>query len=82
METDCENASKSFGISILLWLGIDIIHITAFLDSSSVLNYVRAELRRGYLLQNDEQRYKERREKFYIFLRIPFKLETVRISFE
>lgn len=46
-------------------------------NDSSLLEYIRCELKRGYLLQNDEQRYRERREKFYIFLKIPYKLETV-----
>lgn len=46
-------------------------------NDSSLLEYIRCELKRGYQLQNDEQRYRERREKFYIFLKIPYKLETV-----
>ncbi|KAH9419995.1 Transmembrane anterior posterior transformation protein 1 [Dermatophagoides pteronyssinus] len=45
-------------------------------NDSSLLEYIRCELKRGYQLQNDEQRYRERREKFYIFLKIPYKLET------
>ncbi|OTF71213.1 hypothetical protein BLA29_004434, partial [Euroglyphus maynei] len=45
-------------------------------NESSLWEYIHCELKRGYLLQNDEQRYRERREKFYIFLKIPYKLET------
>lgn len=37
--------------------------------------YLYAELRRGYLLKNDEQRYKERRQKFYTFLKVPIEFE-------
>jgi hypothetical protein len=47
---------------------------------SSLYDYMRSELRRGYILENDEQRYTERREKFYIFLKIPFELERVRLN--
>ncbi|XP_054711485.1 transmembrane anterior posterior transformation protein 1 homolog [Uloborus diversus] len=43
--------------------------------SSSVFDYLHGELRRGYLLENDEQRFTERREKFYIFLKIPREIE-------
>jgi len=38
-------------------------------------DYLYTELRRGYDLGNDEQRYRERREKFYIFMKIPYQLE-------
>ncbi|GFX22414.1 protein TAPT1 homolog [Trichonephila clavipes] len=41
----------------------------------SVIDYLYGELRRGYLLENDEQRFTERREKFYIFLKIPKEIE-------
>lgn len=42
---------------------------------NSLLDYIYGELRRGYILENDEQRYKERREKFYTFLKIPREIE-------
>lgn len=42
---------------------------------NSLLDYINGELRRGYLLENDEQRYTERREKFYIFMKIPREIE-------
>ena len=38
-------------------------------------DYIHAELRRGYVLENDEQRYTERRQKFYTFLKVPFEFE-------
>ncbi|XP_042898573.1 transmembrane anterior posterior transformation protein 1 [Parasteatoda tepidariorum] len=43
--------------------------------NSSVFDYVFGELRRGYQLENDEQRFTERREKFYVFLKIPKEIE-------
>ena len=46
----------------------------------TLIDYLYTELRRGYDLGNDEQRYRERREKFYIFLKIPVQLEKVRSS--
>lgn len=48
-----------------------------FFTDTSVFDYLCGELRRGYLLENDEQRFAERREKFYIFLRIPREIEKV-----
>lgn len=42
---------------------------------ATLFDYLHAEIRRGYDLGNDEQRYTERREKFYIFLAIPMRLE-------
>lgn len=44
-------------------------------NPNSLFDYVRSELRRGYELQNDEQRYKERRDKLYLTLHIPLHLE-------
>lgn len=44
---------------------------------ATLLDYVYSEIRRGYILENDEQRYRERREKFYIFMKIPVQLEKV-----
>ncbi|CAN7948721.1 unnamed protein product, partial [Ixodes pacificus] len=47
--------------------------------SASLYEYLYGELRRGYYLENDEQRYEDRREKFYIFFKIPRELEKVRL---
>lgn len=38
-------------------------------------DYIYGELRRGYVLENDEQRYTERRQKFYTFLKVPIEFE-------
>lgn len=38
-------------------------------------DYIHCELRRGYVLENDEQRYTERRQKFYTFLKVPVEFE-------
>lgn len=41
----------------------------------SLWDYLHGELRRGYYLENDEQRYEDRREKFYMFFKIPKEFE-------
>ncbi len=55
----------------------DLTYNLSSLDPNSLFDYVRSELRRGYELQNDEQRYKERRDKLYLTLHIPLHLEKV-----
>lgn len=49
-------------------------------STATLYDYMYNELRRGYILENDEQRYRERREKFYIFMKIPVQLEKVKIQ--
>lgn len=51
-------------------------------STATLYDYVYSELRRGYVLENDEQRYRERREKFYIFMKIPVQLEKVTCSIQ
>ncbi|CAL4180251.1 unnamed protein product, partial [Meganyctiphanes norvegica] len=41
----------------------------------SFRDYLKCELRRGYLLENDEERYSARREKVYTFFKIPREVE-------
>jgi len=41
----------------------------------SLLNYLVSEVTRGYVLENDEERYTHRREKMYTFMKIPRELE-------
>lgn len=41
----------------------------------SLLNYLVSEVTRGYVLENDEERYTTRREKMYTFMKIPRELE-------
>lgn len=41
------------------------------LSGLSFRDYLKSELRRGYLLENDEERYTARREKVYTFFKIP-----------
>lgn len=41
----------------------------------SIFTFVRAELYRGYQLEQDEQRYVARREKVYTFMKIPREVE-------
>lgn len=42
---------------------------------ATLIDYFYSEVRRGYFLANDEQRFTEKRQKFYIFLKIPKELE-------
>ena len=37
----------------------------------SLLRYILSEVTRSYRLENDQERYTERREKMYTFMRIP-----------
>ncbi|XP_063875193.1 transmembrane anterior posterior transformation protein 1 homolog isoform X2 [Scylla paramamosain] len=45
------------------------------LKALSFRDYLKSELRRGYLLENDEERYTARREKVYTFFKIPREIE-------
>lgn len=65
-----------FPFSILLLFTLSIYLIISFLLFSTPLglsfrDYLKSELRRGYLLENDEERYTARREKVYTFFKIP-----------
>nr|CAD7393305.1 unnamed protein product [Timema cristinae] len=44
-------------------------------DDPSLFKFLSVELTRGYLLEHDEERYSERREKMYTFMRIPREVE-------
>lgn len=57
---------------------ISLDRLSFLSEANSLFDYIRTELRRGYELQNDEQRYKERRDKLYISMWIPVKLENVK----
>ncbi|KAG8238979.1 hypothetical protein J437_LFUL013961, partial [Ladona fulva] len=41
----------------------------------SLLQFLKVELTRGYLLEHDEERYSARREKVYSFMKIPREVE-------
>ncbi|XP_055637764.1 protein TAPT1 homolog [Toxorhynchites rutilus septentrionalis] len=43
---------------------------------SSLYDFIRIELTRGYVLEHDEERYSARREKIYSFMKIPRELES------
>ncbi|KAM8940291.1 transmembrane anterior posterior transformation protein 1 homolog [Pelodytes ibericus] len=49
------------------------------LSDLSLLRFVSAELTRGYFLEHNEAKYKERRERVYTCLRIPKELEKLMI---
>ena len=55
----------------MYFLKIFIIHELIIFTGLSFRNYLKSELRRGYLLENDEERYTARREKVYTFFKIP-----------
>lgn len=38
-------------------------------------DYIRGELRRGYSLENDDQKYSERRQKYHTFIKVPYEFE-------
>lgn len=61
------------------FLALNFISIFPFQteQNGGLYEYVWSEIRRSYVLQNDETRYKERRDKLYITLSIPGKLEMV-----
>lgn len=44
-------------------------------NKSSLYDFLKIELTRGYVLEHDEERYSARREKIYSFMRIPRELE-------
>uniref|UniRef100_A0A1Q3FXG3 Putative membrane protein n=1 Tax=Culex tarsalis TaxID=7177 RepID=A0A1Q3FXG3_CULTA len=44
-------------------------------SKSSLYDFFRIELTRGYVLEHDEERYSARREKIYSFMKIPRELE-------
>lgn len=46
-----------------------------FLDHPSLMSFLKVELTRDYLLENDEERYSARREKIYSFMKIPREVE-------
>ncbi|PIN88210.1 hypothetical protein AB205_0072720 [Aquarana catesbeiana] len=47
------------------------------LSDLSLFRFISAELTRGYFLEHNEAKYKERRERVYTCLRIPRELEKV-----
>uniref|UniRef100_A0A8C5LMB2 Transmembrane anterior posterior transformation 1 n=1 Tax=Leptobrachium leishanense TaxID=445787 RepID=A0A8C5LMB2_9ANUR len=47
------------------------------LSDLSLLRFISAELTRGYFLEHNEAKYKERRERVYTCLRIPGELEKL-----
>uniref|UniRef100_A0A803JP23 Transmembrane anterior posterior transformation 1 n=1 Tax=Xenopus tropicalis TaxID=8364 RepID=A0A803JP23_XENTR len=53
------------------------VFIYVYKHNLSLLRFISAELTRGYFLENNEAKYKERREKVYTCLRIPRELEKL-----
>ncbi|XP_041476981.1 transmembrane anterior posterior transformation protein 1 homolog isoform X2 [Lytechinus variegatus] len=48
-------------------------------ENISFWSYLSTELTRGYVLENDEARYMQKRERVYTFIRIPKELEKMMI---
>ena len=51
-----------------------------YLSDISVFSYLKSELTRGYMLERDECKYAERRERVYTFMKTPRELEKVFIK--
>lgn len=47
------------------------------LENISLFSYLYAELTRGYLLEHDEAKFTEKRERVQTFMKIPMELEKV-----
>lgn len=43
----------------------------------SVFSYFKSELTRGYLLERDQEKFTERRQRVYTFMKTPRELEKV-----
>ena len=66
---------KTRQIEIINYL-IPCCNLSIFSNFSvSLLNYLVSEVTRGYVLENDEERYTTRREKMYTFMKIPREVE-------
>ncbi|XP_005990478.1 transmembrane anterior posterior transformation protein 1 homolog isoform X3 [Latimeria chalumnae] len=62
--------------------GVDIMSsatVKQNVEDLSLLRFIRAELTRGYLLEHNEAKYTERRERVYTCLRIPRELEKLMV---
>lgn len=46
-----------------------------FAGHASLFSFLQVELTRGYVLENDEERYSAKREKVYSFMKIPREVE-------
>ena len=47
----------------------------------SLFNFLKNELTRDYWLENDREKFKERRKRVYSFMKIPRELEKVIFCF-
>lgn len=46
-----------------------------------MFGYFKSELTRGYLLERDQEKFTERRQRVYTFMKTPRELEKVRFFF-
>ena len=49
----------------------------AFISELSFMKYIMAEISRGKLMELEEDKYTEKREKVYTFMKIPREFEKV-----
>ena len=54
-----------------------IIFLFALVSANSLSSYIYSELTRGYWLEHNEAKYSEKRDRVYIFMKIPRELEKV-----
>lgn len=51
--------------------------LSFYITGMSVLGYFKSELTRGYLLEGAQEKFTERRERVYTFMKTPRELEKV-----
>ncbi|KAK8388183.1 hypothetical protein O3P69_020217 [Scylla paramamosain] len=77
----------NFALPAAMCFSTEVLHLVSVIPSLPIAktaqsvyplsfrDYLKSELRRGYLLENDEERYTARREKVYTFFKIPREIE-------
>ena len=58
-------------------LAYSLIRTLHFISELSFLNYIMAEISRGKYMELEEDKYTEKREKVYTFMKIPREFEKV-----
>ena len=64
-----------FFIKFFFLSKLHILSIFFYCIAVSLFGYLCSEVTRGYVLENDEERYIYRRQKMYTFMKIPRELE-------
>ena len=58
-------------------MAYSLIRTLHFISELSFLNYIMAEISRGKYMELEEDKYTEKREKVYTFMKIPREFEKV-----